>query len=270
LKQYILSLSFDEPLFMPTDWQDYPLYKKEHLGDDESSSMPEWYHYYNMHRGTESLFLLPDIRGQKEEQYQNDGLRNMMDKNQDPFTKSDLIQKAGKKKSKKENEESDADDPAPYIPKEIIAPGDTRPWMKQNYKTDYTEFIDKFEDEKFKQVHEIRLRLSENKVDFFDSVELNDAMGILKLAGKKYPMEPYYLWREGIIRVAHKYKKEKIAEALPMVYKQYLFKIENNILPFINRQEMQDINRAKNFANDHKRWILRGRKLKGEPKNFDF
>jgi hypothetical protein len=269
LMQYVQSHSYDEPLFSIFSWQDYNTYKEEHLGEHESLSMPEWYHYYNMHRGTESLLLLPDIRGEKEEGYQNNGLKDIMDKKEVPFTDREDRSKP-KTKAKKVEEKYDMYDPPPYVSPEIIGMGDTRPWINNDWKKGWGEFINLFENSELKKVHEARIRLSENNLERFDYWELEDAFDTLRLSVENYAMEPYFAWKDGIIRLAQKFKKDKIAEALPLVFEQYLFKVENNIVPFINRQETQDIKRAKASANDHKRWILRGRKLQGEPMNFDF
>jgi hypothetical protein len=273
LRQYVLSLSFEKPLLDLYDWDDYEQFTEEHKGDPQSLAMPEWYHYYNMHRGTESLMLLPDIRGEKEEPYMMTGLRDLMDKNQPVFTETDIVRK--EKKSVQtddaaEDNDDDNDDPPPYQSAPLNFPGDRRPWIQIDRDTVFTDFIKEFEDAKLHHIHAIRRRLDENNLPLFDHLELDNAMETLRPAGDHYPMEPWYRWREAVSRTARKFEQDRLSSEIPAAFDAYLLREKSQVTPFISRQEKQEIKEAASLLKDKKQWILHGRKLKNEPLNFDF
>ncbi len=270
LQQYVQSLSFEKPLFDLYDWDDYEQFTREHKGDPQSLSMPEWYHYYNMHRGTESLMLLPDIRGEKEELYMNAGLKDLMNKNLPVFDESDRVGREKKSMEAEEETESDEDDPPPYQSAPLKFPGDKRPFLHADRDKTFTDFIEQFEDKNLRHIHDVRRRLDENNLPVLDYFELDEAMETLRLAGENYPMQPWYKWREAVSRTARKFEQQQLAAEIPAAFDAYLFRVKSQIAPFLSRQEKQYIKEAAARLKDHRKWILHGRKIKNEPLNFDF
>ena len=77
------------------------------------------------------------------------------------------------------------------------------------------------------------------------------------------PIEGFYPdWRFALVEVANAHKKQKILEAIPVVYDEYLFRKQTGI----QYEKTGQFTSWKEFKN----YILRGRELCGEPRNFDF
>ncbi len=273
LQQFVSSLSFEKPLFNYYNWQNYDDFAEEHKGDREILSMPEWYHFYNMHRGTESLMILPDIRGKKEEHYQQTAIRYRVTVSPHKQTpESELEKEEDAALHINENEEYDQDDPPPYQPEKIIAPGDKRTFLGRSIDNEINDFINLFEDDKLKSIHQIRQRLNhrERQGQPFDNYRLQQAMNLLLDAGDDYPIDAYYDWRQAVLNLANKFERENIAKAIPIVYQQYKFRMESGIAPFLTKIEKEDILKKKENNKFDRELILQGRKLLNEPLDFNF
>jgi len=273
LIQYVSSFGFEKILFKFFHWQDYDTFTEEHKGDQEILSMPEWYHFYNMHRGTESLMLLSDIRGEKEGIYQQAAIRYRMSVSpQMPSPSSEQEQEEDDALQENENEEYDLDDPAPYQFEKIIAPDDNRPFLGRNRDNEITDFINRFEDEKIKSINAMRQRLDqkEQQVDRFDAYTFRIALDTLLDAGDEYPIDAYFSWRQAVVNLANKFQGQNIAKAIPLVYEQYKFRIESGIAPFLTRIEKKEIREKKKDNKFDRELILQGRKVMNEPEDFNF
>ncbi len=272
LHSYVSSLSFEKSM-LGYDWQDYERYATDHKGDPEGLSMPEWYHYYNMRKGTESLMLLPDIRGEKDEKYRMKAIQYRLENNLPVWSRSDISKRQEDEEPKPtEKELEDEDDPAPRPTEKIIELGDTRPFLGRSRNKEFTEFINLFEDDHLKSVHALRERLAhrERQEHLFDNLELQEAMNMLDFAGDEYPIEAYHSWRDAVINLATKYEREHIAKAIPLVYEQYKFRIENSIAPFISKIEKKNITSSKKRKEDERELILAGRILLNQSPDFNY
>lgn len=168
------------------EWQQYYLFKE----DDER--IPEWYNYHNMRTGNGSLFLLPNLRGEKEEFYT--GLYR---------------------------EDEDRKRPAPT---KII---DYKPSL-DTYGDEYMEFVNEFEDAEFRTIienHQESLNRYSHREDFGDVIHK------LEEIDEYVPIEAHYDYREALKRAYHKYAFGKIAEHLPQAFEQYLFTKSMNLMP---------------------------------------
>lgn len=105
-----------------------------------------------------------------------------------------------------------------------------------------------------------------------DSLEYNEdltnAFEILKQAGD---IELCYAgnWRESVLKTAANWEKEKIYEALPVAYKNYLNRLKMGI-GFENDLTEDNIKFYIDLINGYKDRILKGRALNGEPEDFNF
>ncbi len=273
LQQFVSSLSFEKPLFNNYNWQNYEDFAEEHKGDQEMLSMPEWYHFYNMHRGTEALMILPDIRGKKEEHYQQVAINYRLTVSPHKRTAEPESEKEEDAALHiNENEEYDQDDPAPFQFEKIIAPDDKRPFLGRGINNEINDFINQFEDEKLKSIHQLRQRLNnrERKGEPFDNYRLQQAMQLLIDAGDNYPIDAYYDWRQAVLNLANKFERENIAKEIPIAYQQYKFRIESGIAPFLTRVEKNDILKKKKENKFDRELILEGRKLLNEPLDFNY
>lgn len=232
-REYILSENFDtEPLGYHS-WQDYDQYKSEHTNID-GSYMPEWYEFYDQRMGTNSLFLLPDTRGEKEDFY----LKLYFD---------------DQRKQK----------PELYAAQKNI---DQRPYLNYYDLKTLDDFVETFEDLKIRDAYR-SMRNSHLESIEYDSA-LNDAIETLKQAGN---IEMTYAgnWRESIIKTARNYEKEKIYEAFSIAYKNYLNRLNMGI--GFNQDVSEDtINFQKTLVREYRERILKGRALNGEPEDFNF
>ena len=235
LKEYILSPSFEDEYLSWYGWQDYDNFKKEHLGESESSSMPEWYHFMNLRQGTSTLMLLPDIKSEEEEKCIRAGIDSM---SQDE--RNTLLDKAFKKDDIDPNMEATEDDPLPERI-DYSKYQDARPYLFFSSE-DLDKFVNEFEDNEMKEMHQTKKNLNHNtKIDKWDLLDFNDAKHFLRFAGNKYPMQPYHCWRKGTIRLYQQFRKEKIIEALPMVFEEYQMRNSMGIAQHITNKELDEI-----------------------------
>jgi hypothetical protein len=80
------------------------------------------------------------------------------------------------------------------------------------------------------------------------------------------PIEANADWRKGIISAKNRYVNKKIAEEMPTIYEEYQMKISLGISGATDEHLMKD----KIFYESLRKPILEGRKLKGEPEDFNF
>ncbi len=219
-----------------SDWQNYDDFKdyaadieSEYIGDEP----PEWYQYYELVTGLSTLYNLPDIKGGKERKY------------------ADLARERDRKLWEEKNKNKQA------------LPPDTRPRLDFFDREMKTEFIKRFEDYKTQYTYEC----NDTYYSVYDDRDLDDAIETLHLADRTVYLDPTLPWRESIIASANNYSKQRIIEAFPGVYKNYLFRIENH-LEFEKKQKSMPI--YLNSSEILKGLILDGREILGEPRDFNY
>lgn len=223
------------------NWQDYDAFKAE--ADDcyfpgidgpLESRMPSWYKFFDEHMGTGYLIGLPDTRGEKEQKYRA----------------------VARKQQLKEIKNSESKNPA-----------DGRPFLSIFDTTIVESFVKQFEDKRTlkycKAVEEFQSQMDDN-------IELDDALETLRLASTKVNIRANADWKEAIIDAARQYELSQVADALPAVHQEYVFRLENGInFP----QSLSDKKREEytfTLSDLAKSQILLGRKLLGEDQNMNF
>ena len=223
------------------NWQDYESFKAE--ADDcyfpgidgpLESRMPAWYKFFDEHMGTGYFLTLPDFRGDKEQKYRAVARKHQM---------QDIKKSNGKKSN------------------------DQRPFLSIFDAAIVQSFVKQFEDKRTlkycKAVEEFQSQMDDN-------IELDDALETLRLAGIKVAVRANTDWKEAIIDAARQYELSQIADALPAVHQEYIFRLENGInFP----QSVVDKKREEysyTLCDLAKSQILLGRKLLGENQNMNF
>ncbi|MCL5031112.1 MAG: hypothetical protein M1480_19070 [Bacteroidetes bacterium] len=225
--------------FNSKGYQDYEDFKKQYFYLDKHEEYytdpPPWYEFYESRTGLGVLYLLPDLRGTKEDFYIDIYIEN----------KRKIEEEKNKDKPKAE---------VKYEHKESI------PW-------DYgfiEEFIRKFEDE-----DTYRKYIGYRRIVEMEDDDLADAIETLHYADRIMPIGNNKNWKDGIIEAAHNYEKIKLIEEMPKVYADYRFRVNAGI-----KFEGDDRALRKKYLDgvvDHfKHEILEGRMLNGEPADFNF
>jgi len=221
-------------LYNDGGWQNYTTYKEEYIAGTDESNIPEWYEYHNLKTGKGSLFLLPDIRGEKEEFY------------------LDLF----REESRKEYEKKEAENPTVF---------DKRPYLSC-YEDDILNlFYTTFENREYRNLWK-NYRLYSKRWDDGKNEHLEEMLREMSKSSEIIPIESHYDYTQAIELAYHKYFFGKIAECLPIAHQQYLFNKQMNLSS--NKERRDDFYpdlRKRHFDN-----ILKGRELNGEPRNLDF
>jgi hypothetical protein len=243
LELYIKFLKSGQPnqVFGFDNWQDYDAFKAE--ADDcyfpgidgpLESRIPSWYKFFDEHMGTGYLLGLPDTRGDKEQKYRT----------------------AARKQQLKEIKNTEAKKST-----------DNRPFLSIFDTTLVESFVKQFEDKRTlkycKAVEEFQSQMDDN-------IELDDALETLRLAGNKVTIRANVDWKEAVIDAARQYELSQVADALPSVHQEYVFRLENGInFP----QSVIDKKREEytfTLSDIAKSQILLGRKILGEEDNMNF
>lgn len=212
------------------DWQDYDELKEAYQSEDADVEMPSWYDFNNTRTGNSRLLLMPDIRGEKEDFYNN------------------LVFKDREEKALKE------------VQPEVNADLDSRPNLPYHTENMYSFFINTFEDKEVQKKFNSYI----NKLDYDVIEDYVSIVEALLNANELVPIKAHYDFKEALNLAYHEYRCGKITEHLPMAYEQYLF---NKKMGFSlgeknnNYQEIKDI---------HLERLLNGRALNGEERNLEF
>ena len=221
-------------------WQDYDSFIQQNENDDREY-MPEWYEFYDGHLGTGVLLLLPDTRGEKEEQY-----RQALFASQREKAKSEPTPPPGVPFTP----------PPPYL---FCSP------------ENYCEFITLFENEYFARPHKGYMKGIDKIVhasDTFDREAVDSAIDRLAEAEIPLIIKGGQVWHEAIIRCARQYTNSIIADELDVIYNEYLLKRELKISnQASDMQEEYDKDILHKMVMEQ---ILQARALLNEPKDLNF
>ena len=220
------------------EWQDYDEFKEEYCGDTNDLSMPEWYHFYNAHRGTAALLSLPDLRGAKEKYYQK------------------IAHEAGQPAREQARAEREAE--------QALNPPDTRPRLNYtDQDADALAFARRFEPGKLPRLMETYQEVDKPR----ETHGLKEALETLENAHDDViEIEHDADWRQAVIRAAANYRRQRLLEALPVVFDEYQTRQALAIAhPPLNDYEMEF--KASKYT---KKEILKARRLLGEPEDFNY
>ncbi|MCL5031109.1 MAG: hypothetical protein M1480_19055 [Bacteroidetes bacterium] len=235
--EFISSVPYDDKIEWVENWQDYDEFLSfsnvENKTEWDSREYPLWYKFHDSRTKQNFFRNLPNIRGEKESFYIN----------------------KMREKRRKEWEEKEKNNPGKNA--------DNRPWMNSFYEN-CEKFIEMFEDAKLLKLHKARDRWEELN----DDRDLNNAKETLQLASEAVEMDYNENWRQGIIDAANGYRRKKILQELPKVYKDYKFRLSIS-LPFEDTHDRKyDIASVK--VEHWKEDILDAREINDEPRDFNF
>ncbi|MDR1173162.1 MAG: hypothetical protein LBL24_11985 [Bacteroidales bacterium] len=239
MKEYLLTVVLDryEPDIDTAYWfwQHYEIIMEKDE-DGDLADMPEWYEFYDLRAGTGSLLLLPNLREEKENFYL--------------------------KLSRNNGENQTSSMPLPVET-------DNRPELS-GYGQDLIDFAKAFETDK----HFIQL-FKGYEVDYhkrnrpIPPEEVKYAIEELAMADRKITLPAHLNWDEAIVYAAKKYINTKTAEALDIVYDEYLMRCELGIKT-AEKKDADLSNTYLDISRQTKKAILNGRIKNGEPANFDY
>lgn len=219
------------------NWNNYDEIRESYnnYDPDNCDPIPPWYEFYDTRMGTGAMLILPDTRGEKEQFYEDIWREKVFEKK--------LEETAAKQ-----------------------AQQDNRPYLSR-WGEDQETFIRKFEDP---YVYRCCLALQQQLEKNDNKLQVDVALITLDEADEIVPIEGDPDWREAIIRAAKKYNCRQIVNALPAAYTEYNMRLSAGIAFEESEKELEEQKEALSWVNDFKSQILTGRKLNGEPEDFNF
>ena len=173
------------------EWQDYEEIKGGHLNPEGNYlEMPEWYEFHNQRTGNTNLFLLPDIRGEKENFY------------------SDLYFK-NKEKEEVKHEQS------------VSTPIDKRPSLSTYDEETVSFFVKTFETKDIQSKH----KYYEESNSIQDNMYYEDLIREMIESKENIPIRANEDFREALVLAHNEYRCKKVADHLPLAFEQYQFNI---------------------------------------------
>lgn len=224
-----------QPMGFLEGWQDFEQIREAYnWPEDTEREVPEWYEFYFSRTGHGVELTLPDIRKEKDMPYflkgNNERIR--------------LIQE--------ENKIAIAEKKAP--------PPEEGEMYNEYGEEGLSWFMSLFEDKKNRELHKIYDAWG----DFNEREEmLRDDLDVLLHADENVPIEANEDWQMAIQLAVARYRTKKITENLPVAYEQY----KMNLSLGISFPEHEQSRKECDFYND---LVLLGRKLMGEPEDFEY
>ena len=210
-------------------------------------NFPVWYYYHNLITGNSKYLILPNIRGEKENYYRQ-------------LAKGEL-----KAKAEKIMAEAAAVIPGSMHAEDINATQQTKPSLDYYNAGFLTQFVKRMEDKEIqKEFRKAGGEILEDDKDDFG--EMDDIVSELSAYKQILPIEASHNWKESFRAVLSKQKYTKLKEALSPAYEEYNMYISNN---FDFPSETNDTYIQDSITMQMKE-ILEGRKIAGEPENFEF
>lgn len=228
--EYILSDEFHD-FDLDYMWMGYNEIRESVNANEE---IPPWYEYYDTHRGTGSLMMLPDTRGQKEEYYLS------------------IWRKHNAEKDKKNRRQRKIQKP------------DSRPHLYGHDLSAIEEFIRKFEGSKVLEY----FRLYEKELSDSND-ELEQAIMILKNAGEKVPVEFNEDWKAALILAARRFEQKNLADACKQAFKQYMYRTKVGIAHEVHNSD-ENIKWTRDWSQQIKKNIIEARIINEEPPDLNF
>ena len=221
-----------------------------------------FYSFYDKKMKTGGLLLLQDIRGNKEDVYRSASREEEAIKFE---------------KVKEEYKKNPPPTPPPKAPK------------LNNHKFNYVNiFANEFEtDPHILELFRLKKKQNvferdRNDIDEYEEDDIYNDENIcddyidrmiweIRDFNDKVPLTKCKQWRGAIKFCAEEYKRKKVLEFLDEVYQEYLLLEETGIYKGRSKEQLLEAFEKDDYMhmNDREQ-ILRGRKLLGEPENFDF
>ena len=243
-RQYILTDDFTFEMDVFKSWQDYDTFKYEYQHAEELSETPEWYLFYDSRKGTGSYLILPDLKGQKEDIYEQ------MAQKQDKEYKA-AIQSI-----------------APVHEKHID--------ITDMYQL-CIDFAWEFEDSKtaddFHKLETFQRMIDYKNNGFEDhgnSGIIEHVLWELRDVEEKIPVHGYFDWKEALIKIHFDYEIRKVEENMSIAYEEYKMRLDLGIPVELTDNEIQNHKQWYNNMDGWRQRILTGRAIMDEPQDFDY
>lgn len=212
-------------------YSEFRYMKDEYLKNGHTFN--EYFDYHNLMTGNHKLLLLPDIREEKELEYIH--------------FKQDHDNKNKKKKA----------------PAKPVTP--RKPSLMSFNDQQLIEFAELCDDKKMVNfIKDRKVWVSERPDFIFDWAY----QYLCDVSPEKISIRANEDWKEAIYFAAADHKNDRIADILPTLHEEYLMKKAAGILMGKYNEDSQSV-----YSMISDRWknlILEGRRLKGEPEDFNF
>ena len=230
-------MDIDEDNYWVFGWQDYDdITERNEEGHLEN--MPAWYEFYDTYMGTGHLLLLPDVRGDKESRYV----------------------KAGREDTHKKIAAAQKDKP-PYVP------------PKPNLNYDIPLFYDlacQYDDEHFLQLLKARMdKEKRNAAIASNEGDVDQYIRLMKEIPDLPPVRGGLSWREAIRQCYNDYENSMIQQNLPAAWEEYQLYRSTGLETASSKNNRKEKHRHF-ILHKMEVWILEGRELLGEPRDFNF
>ena len=224
------------PFVFIESWQDFEDIRLAYTDPEETDrTVPEWYLYYFSRTGHGIELSLPDIKREKDVFYFQQGNKE----------RARLLREAEEKALQEKPE---------------LAAEKKGVFFNHFDEGNLERFMSLFEDRENRDMHKVW----EAWTAFNEREEmLRDDLDILMYANEHVPVPGSTSWIEATRIAAARYRSVKISESLPAAYDQYKMNLDLGI----TFPEAEKSRANADFYND---LVLLGRKLAGEPENFDY
>ena len=223
------------PFVFIEDWQDFDDIRFAYTDPDDSErTVPGWYMYYFSHTGYGHELTLPDIKGETDGNYFREGNKERV-----------RLHQEAEQRQQQEN-------PAPAQPKLLF--------FNENTDGNLDVFMQIFENQESRDMLKVW-----NKWTAFNEREemMRDDLDILMYAQEQLPLPECSGWIEATQLAAARLRSYKITESLPAAYGQYKINLDLGI----TFPEKENSRKNADFYND---LVLLGRKMRGEPEDFNY
>lgn len=215
---------------------------------DEEDCIPEWFDFHNGRTGKGVYLSFPMARTEKEMFY-----RCFKSKMQD--NKAEAVPKT------EPNLEQQPTTGAAQTPSDVAPLPSIPHWDRKQIEF----FVNSFEDKKTQAVYRKYQKMT--KAFYESEYDFQEMMATLSQHGEIWPIKAHHDWREAFHNCYLSYKQHKIAEAMPLAYEQYKMYLEMKI-PF--ELDAQDVEFGKHLSRIVRAQVLEGRRLNGEPADFNY
>jgi hypothetical protein len=207
--------------------------------EDDSHLMPPWYIFWDERRGAGNYRLLTDIRTDKEREYSRLAYEEERQQALEKFKKQ---------------------------------PPDKRPWLSLFGRDKLVPFITQYEKpsekDKILKAFEVEQKVYHDAEEEKAMYWVKEAWHDLSDCWENFPIAPNITdWKKALIATAKNWNHHKLIRMIPIVYDEYVFRMETGIAhPYDHKREDD----WRKMTSMHKEKILRGREIKGEPRDFNF
>ncbi len=204
--------------------------------EEKGSLMPPWYEFVNSRTGDGNFLLLPDVRQEREWAYGRIAQQEQTEIWAEKFKQHP---------------------PDKRLPLFLFGDDTIVPFIEE-FEKDSKTVMDAY--------------LVHQKADSNPEAEsmegVDEAMHSLRDCYESFPVAPGITdWKEALMMTARQWKNTKMMRILPVTFEEYIFRRQCGIE---HPYDKEQANVYRKMADDCKERILRGRELKGEPRNLDF